>query len=108
MIRDQFRTYCQEKLHPRILDAFRNENFDKGIMKELGSLGVLCSTLKGYGAAGTTSVAYGLINKEIESVDSGYRSSFSVQNLAASAIDSFGTQEQKNKYLPKLGKNVNS
>uniref|UniRef100_A0A0C9S0A5 GCDH_2 protein n=1 Tax=Fopius arisanus TaxID=64838 RepID=A0A0C9S0A5_9HYME len=102
IIRDQFRSYCQEKLQPRILDAFRNENFDKVIIKELGSLGVLCPTLKGYGAAGASSVAYGLINKEIESVDSGYRSTFSVQNLAATAIDSWGNQEQKDKYLPKL------
>ncbi|XP_015126259.1 glutaryl-CoA dehydrogenase, mitochondrial isoform X2 [Diachasma alloeum] len=102
IIRDQFRSYCQEKLQPRILNAFRNEHFDKEIMKELGSLGVLCPTLKGYGAAGASSVAYGLITKEIESVDSGYRSSFSVQNLAAVAIDSWGSQEQKDKYLPKL------
>lgn len=105
IVRDQFRAYCQEKLQPRILDAFRNEYFDKAIMKELGGLGVLCSTLKGYGAAGVSSVAYGLITKEIESVDSGYRSSFSVQSLAATAIESWGTTEQKEKYLPKLGSN---
>lgn len=103
MVRDQFHSYCQEKLQPRILDAFRNEHFDKRIMKELGDLGVLCCTLKGYGASGVSSVAYGLITKEIESVDSGYRSSYSVQNLAAVAIDSWGSQEQKDKYLPKLG-----
>ncbi|XP_074110450.1 glutaryl-CoA dehydrogenase, mitochondrial isoform X2 [Cotesia typhae] len=102
MVRDQFHSYCQEKLQPRILDAFRNEHFDKRIMKELGDLGVLCCTLKGYGASGVSSVTYGLITKEIESVDSGYRSSYSVQNLAAVAIDSWGSQEQKDKYLPKL------
>ncbi|CAD6221846.1 GSCOCG00005184001-RA-CDS [Cotesia congregata] len=102
MVRDQFHSYCQEKLQPRILDAFRNEHFDKRIMKELGDLGVLCCTLKGYGASGVSSVAYGLITKEIESVDSGYRSSYSVQNLASTAIDSWGSQEQKDKYLPKL------
>ncbi|KAF7991760.1 hypothetical protein HCN44_010561 [Aphidius gifuensis] len=102
IVRDQFKSYCQEKLQPRIIDAFRNEHFDKKIMKELGDIGVLCSTLKGYGAAGVSSVAYGLITKEIESIDSGYRSSYSVQNLAAVAIDSWGTAEQKDKYLPKL------
>lgn len=106
IVRDQFKSYCEEKLQPRIIDAFRNEHFDKKIIKELGDIGVLCSTLKGYGAAGVSSVAYGLITKEIESIDSGYRSSYSVQNLAAVAIDSWGTSEQKEKYLPKLGKNV--
>lgn len=103
MVRDQFRSYCQDKLQPRVLEAFRDEHFDKEIMKELGFLGVLCPTLKGYGAAAASSVAYGLITKEIESVDSGYRSAFSVQNLAATAIDSWGSQEQRDKYLPKLG-----
>ncbi|XP_008552134.1 glutaryl-CoA dehydrogenase, mitochondrial [Microplitis demolitor] len=102
MIRDQVRSYCQEKLQPRILDGWRNEYFDKAIMKEFGEIGVLCCTLKGYGAAGVSSVASGLITKEIEAVDGGYRTSYAVQNLVAVSIDSWGTQEQKEKYLPKL------
>lgn len=106
MARDQFRNYCQEKLQPRILQAFRDEYFDKKIMKELGDMGALCTSLKGYGAPGLSSVASGLITKEIESIDSGYRSSYSVQNLTAVAINSWGTEEQKQKYLPKLGKKI--
>ncbi|XP_057331218.1 glutaryl-CoA dehydrogenase, mitochondrial-like [Microplitis mediator] len=102
MIRDQTRAYCQEKLQPRILLGFRNEYFDKAIIKEFGELGVLCCTLKGWGAAGISSVASGLISKEIEAVDGGYRTSHSVQNLVAVTIESWGTQEQKDKYLPKL------
>ncbi|XP_034943728.1 glutaryl-CoA dehydrogenase, mitochondrial isoform X2 [Chelonus insularis] len=102
MVRDQFHAYCQQKLQPRILEAFRNELFDTKIMKEFGEMGALCCTLKGYGASGLSSIANGLLTKEVESVDSGYRSAYSVQNLTAVAIDCFGSKEQKERYLPEL------
>ena len=103
MIRDQFRAYCKEKLLPRIIEANRNEFFDQDIMKEFGDMGVIGCTLKGYGAAGVSNVAYGLLAKEVEQIDSGYRSAFSVQSsLVAGAIYSYGSEEQKQKYLPKL------
>lgn len=103
MIRDQFRSYCQEKLMPRIKQAYRDESFDKNIIRELGDIGMLGPTIKGYGCAGTSYVAYGLMAREIEAVDSGYRSAFSVQSsLAMHAIYEFGTDEQKEKYLPQL------
>lgn len=106
MIRDQFRVYCREKLLPRVIDANRNEHFDKNIMREFGELGVLGCTVKGHGGAGVSSVAYGLLAREVESVDSGYRSALSVQSsLAIGAIDMFGSDEQKEKYLPKLSEN---
>lgn len=105
MIRDQFRSYCKEKLLPRVIEANRNEIFHKEIIKELGSIGVLGCTVKGYGAAGVSSVAYGLLAKEIESVDSGYRSAYSVQSsLVIGSIEAYGSNEQKEKYLPKLSK----
>lgn len=104
LVRDQFRSYCQERLFPRILEANRNEIFDKSIMTEVGSLGALGCTIKGYGCAGVSNVAYGLIAKEIESVDSAYRSALSVQSsLVMGAIESFGTEDQKEKFLPQLG-----
>ncbi|XP_015437020.1 PREDICTED: glutaryl-CoA dehydrogenase, mitochondrial [Dufourea novaeangliae] len=103
LIRDQFRVYCQEKLLPRVIEANRKEIFHKEIMRELGELGILGCTMKGYGAAGVSSVAYGLMAKEIETVDSGYRSAFSVQSsLAAGAIYAHGDESQKERYLPKL------
>ncbi|KAJ8686583.1 hypothetical protein QAD02_022377 [Eretmocerus hayati] len=103
MVRDQFRAYCQEKLLPRVIEANRREIFDRSIIKELGDMGVLGCTVKGYGAAGVSSVAYGLLAKEIESIDSGYRSAFSVQSsLVIGAIDAYGSDEQKEKFLPKL------
>lgn len=103
MIRDQFRTYCQNKLMPRVKQAYRDENFDKNIIRELGDIGMLGPTIKGYGCAGTSYVAYGLMAKEIESVDSGYRSAFSVQSsLAMNAIYDFGSESQKEEYLPRL------
>ncbi|XP_029650613.2 glutaryl-CoA dehydrogenase, mitochondrial [Octopus sinensis] len=103
LIRDQFRDYCQEKLMPRILLANRNEDFDREIMNEMGSLGVLGPTIKGYGCAGVSSVAYGLITRELERVDSSYRSAMSVQSsLVMHPINEYGTEEQKAKYLPKL------
>ena len=102
MIRDQFGSYCQAKLLPRVIEAYRNENFDKRIMKEFGDLGVLGCTVKGYGSAEVSAVAYGLLMREVESVDSGYRSAFSVQSLATTAIDLYGSVEQKERFLPKL------
>uniref|UniRef100_G3NSP1 Glutaryl-CoA dehydrogenase, mitochondrial n=1 Tax=Gasterosteus aculeatus aculeatus TaxID=481459 RepID=G3NSP1_GASAC len=105
MIRDSFRTYCQEKLMPRILMANRNEVFDREIVSEMGEMGVLGPTIKGYGCAGTSYVAYGLIAREVESVDSGYRSVMSVQSsLVMHPINAYGTEEQKQKYLPKLAR----
>ncbi|XP_039370639.1 glutaryl-CoA dehydrogenase, mitochondrial, partial [Mauremys reevesii] len=103
MIRDSFRTYCQEKLMPRIVMANRNEVFHRDIVSELGELGVLGSTIKGYGCAGTTYVAYGLLAREIERVDSSYRSVLSVQSsLVMHPINAYGTEQQKQKYLPRL------
>uniref|UniRef100_UPI00358F1299 glutaryl-CoA dehydrogenase, mitochondrial n=1 Tax=Myxine glutinosa TaxID=7769 RepID=UPI00358F1299 len=105
MIRDSFHNYCQEKLMPRIIMANRNEVFDRDIMHELGQLGVLGSTIKGYGCSGTSYVAYGLIAREVERVDSGYRSAMSVQSsLVMHPINAYGTDAQKQKFLPKLGK----
>jgi glutaryl-CoA dehydrogenase len=103
MIRDAARQYAQEKLLPRVIEANRNEHFDVEIMRELGELGLLGSTIDGYGCAGTSYVAYGLIAREIERVDSGYRSACSVQSsLVMYPIYKFGTEAQKEKYLPKL------
>lgn len=103
LVRDQFRGYCREKLLPRVLEANRKEIFHKEIIRELGEMGVLGCTMKGYGAAGVSSVAYGLLAKEIEAIDSGYRSAFSVQSsLVAGAIYAHGDETQKQKYLPRL------
>ncbi|XP_043680180.1 glutaryl-CoA dehydrogenase, mitochondrial [Vespula pensylvanica] len=103
MIRDQFRNYCQERLMPRVIEANRKEHFHKEIIKEIGSLGALGCTLKGYGASNVSSVAYGLLAKEIESVDSSYRSSMSVQSsLVAGGIYAYGDQTQKERFLPKI------
>jgi glutaryl-CoA dehydrogenase len=136
MIRDQFRSYCQEKLMPRIIEANRKESqidfyilkfiinsiilvFHPEIMRELGELGVLGPAIHGYGCAGISYVGYGLLAREIEryktnfeykenafffnSIDSGYRSAFSVQSsLVMFPINEYGTEEQKDKYLPKL------
>ncbi|XP_015910898.1 glutaryl-CoA dehydrogenase, mitochondrial isoform X1 [Parasteatoda tepidariorum] len=105
MIQDQFRQYCQEKLMSRILLANRNEDFDPVIMKEMGELGALGSTIQGYGCAGVSSVAYGLIAREIERVDSSYRSAMSVQSsLVMHPIYAYGSDAQKEKYLPRLAK----
>lgn len=90
---------------PRVTMANRHEVFHKEIMREMGDLGVLGPTIQGYGCAGTSSVAYGLLAREVERVDSGYRSAFSVQSsLVMFPIDAFGTQEQKDRFLPKLAK----
>ncbi|MRX26895.1 acyl-CoA dehydrogenase [Kangiella sp. HZ709] len=103
MIRDAARDYCQEKLMPRILEANRHENFDREIMNELGELGLLGSTIDGYGCAGASYVAYGLVAREVERVDSGYRSALSVQSsLVMHPINAYGTEAQKEKFLPKL------
>jgi glutaryl-CoA dehydrogenase len=105
LIRDSIRDYATNELMPRIQNANRNEVFDKNIYKELGELGLLGATVKGYGCQGIGYVAYGLITHEIERVDSGYRSAYSVQSsLAMYAIEQFGSEEQKNKYLPEMAK----
>ena len=79
-IRDAARAYCQDKLFPRALMANREEKFDRAIMNEMGEMGFLGATLEGYGCAGVNYVSYGLISREVERVDSGYRSAFSVQS----------------------------
>eukprot|EP00116_Pleurobrachia_bachei_P013634 sb/3473896/ len=95
--------YCQDKLMSRVTQEFRNETFDKSFFKDLGELGVLGPTIQGYGCAGTSSVAYGLITREIERVDSGYRSAMSVQSsLVMWPIYAYGTEALKDKYLPRL------
>uniref|UniRef100_S4R7F1 Glutaryl-CoA dehydrogenase, mitochondrial n=1 Tax=Petromyzon marinus TaxID=7757 RepID=S4R7F1_PETMA len=106
MIRDSFRTYCQDKLMPRVLMANRNEVFDREIVSEMGEMGVLGPTIKaGYGCAGVSSVAYGLIAREVERVDSGYRSVMSVQSsLVMHPIHAYGSEQQRLKYLPRLAK----
>jgi glutaryl-CoA dehydrogenase len=103
MVRDSARAYCQEKLLPRVLEANRHERFDREIMDEIGALGFLGATIEGYGCAGVNYVSYGLIAREVERVDSGYRSAMSVQSsLVMHPIYAFGTEEQRLKYLPKL------
>jgi len=102
-IQQTARDYCQDKLMPRILKANRDEVFDKDIYQEMGELGFLGAPIKGYGCAGVNYVSYGLIAREIERVDSSYRSAYSVQtSLAMHAIYKFGSEEQKEKYLPKM------
>ncbi len=105
IIQKSARDFCQNELLPRITDANRNETFDKGIYKEMAEMGFLGSPIKGYGCAGTNYVSYGLIAREIERVDSSYRSAFSVQtSLAMHAIYTFGSDEQKDFYLPQMAK----
>ena len=104
-IQKSARDYCQSELMPRILDANRNEIFDRDIYKEMGSIGFLGAPIDGYGCAGVSYVSYGLIAREIERVDSSYRSAFSVQtSLAMHAIYKFGSEDQKNFYLPEMAK----
>ena len=104
IIRDSAYQYCQEKLMPRVLTANRDERFDPEIMQELGELGLLgCTLPEKYGCAGVNHVVYGLVAREVERVDSGYRSAMSVQSsLVMHPINEFGSEEQKQKYLPKL------
>src|SRR5579883_2835462 len=99
MIRDSARAYAQEKLMPRVQRAFRDEHFDREIMNEMGALGFLGSTIEGYGCAGVNYVSYGLIAREVERVDSGYRSAMSVQSsLVMHPIYAFGTEAQRQRY----------
>ncbi|RMH35838.1 MAG: acyl-CoA dehydrogenase [Gammaproteobacteria bacterium] len=103
MIRDSAHQYAQDKLMPRILEANRKEHFDPDIMREMGEMGLLGVTIDGYGCVGASYVAYGLVAREIERVDSGYRSAMSVQSsLVMYPIYAYGTDAQKEKYLPKL------
>ena len=103
LVRETVQAYCQEKLMPRILKAHREEQFDREIMREMGSLGLLGATIQGYGCAGMSYVCYGLIAREIERVDSGYRSAMSVQSsLVMYPIYAYGDEAQRERYLPKL------
>ena len=103
MVRDQAHAYCQEKLMPRVLHANRDEVFHREIMNEMGALGLLGATIDGYGCAGVNYVSYGLVAREVERVDSGYRSAMSVQSsLVMHPIYAYGNEEQRNKWLPKL------
>ncbi len=104
MIRDSARAFAQDKLQPLIRDAFRHEKFDRAIMNEMGAMGLIgAMTAEKYGGAGLGYVAYGLIAREIERVDSGYRSAMSVQHsLVMFPIENFGTEAQKQKFLPRL------
>ncbi|MCW3480672.1 acyl-CoA dehydrogenase [Neisseriaceae bacterium JH1-16] len=103
LVRDTAHAFCQERLLPRVLTANREERFDREIMSEMGELGLLGCTIDGYGCAGLSHVAYGLIAREVERVDSGYRSAMSVQSsLVMHPIWAYGSDEQKDKYLPKL------
>jgi glutaryl-CoA dehydrogenase len=103
MVRDSAQAFCHDKLMPRVLQANRHEKFDREIMNEMGAMGFLGSTLDGYGCSGVNHVCYGLITREVERVDSGYRSAMSVQSsLVMYPIHAFGSAAQKEKYLPKL------
>ena len=103
LVRDTTKQYAQEKLLPRVRDAYRKEETDPEIFREMGALGLLGSTIEGYDCAGVNYVCYGLMAREVEAVDSGYRSMMSVQSsLVMHPINTFGSEEQKQKYLPKL------
>ena len=103
MVKELAHQFCQERLMPRVLEANRHERFDRDIMNEFGEMGFLGATLEGYGCAGVSYVAYGLMAREVERVDSGYRSAFSVQSsLVMFPIHAFGSEEQSEKFLPKL------
>ena len=104
LVRDTARGYAQEKLQPRVTQAYLEEDFDRAIMNEMGALGLLGATIPAeYGGAGLNYVSYGLVAREVERVDSGYRSAMSVQSsLVMHPIHAYGTEEQRNKYLPKL------
>lgn len=105
MIRDSAHEFAQTKLLPRIINAFREETFDPAVIQEMGEAGLLGATIQGYGCAGVNYVSYGLITRELERVDSGYRSLLSVQSsLAMFAIYAYGNEAQKQKYLPKMAK----
>ena len=103
MVRDTARNYCQGKLMPGIVEANRHEKFDRAILNQLGELGLLGSTIEGYGCAGVNYVSYGLVAREVERVDSGYRSVMSVQSsLVMFPIHAYGSEAQRQKFLPKL------
>ena len=104
LIRDSTREFCQDKLASRILEANRREEFDREILNEMGSMGMLGSVLpEEYGGSGTSYVGYGLVSREVERVDSGYRSAMSVQSsLVMYPIFSYGSEDQKKRFLPKL------
>ncbi|MGI9336472.1 MAG: acyl-CoA dehydrogenase [Gammaproteobacteria bacterium] len=105
LVRDSARDYAQARLQPRIIQAYRDESFDTDVFGEMGELGLLGPTIDGYGCAGVNYVCYGLVAREIERVDSGYRSMMSVQSsLVMYPIHAYGTEEQREKYLPKLAK----
>lgn len=103
LIQDSVRAFAQEKLQPTVISAFRDEKFNPALMREFGAAGLLGATLHGYGCAGVNYVSYGLIARELERVDSGYRSIVSVQSsLSMYAIYAYGSEEQKQKFLPKM------
>lgn len=103
MIQASARSYSEKKLMPRVIEATRNESFDPAIMVEMGAQGLLGPTIEGYGCAGVSNVAYGLIAREVEKIDSGYRSAMSVQSsLVMHPIYAYGSDAQKDKFLPKL------
>lgn len=103
MVRDSVRVFAQEKLLPKVIAAFREEKFDPTLFKEMGQAGLLGATIHGYGCAGINYVSYGLMMRELERVDSGYRSAVSVQSsLSMYAIDAYGNEAQKQKYLTKM------
>ena len=105
LIRNTARSFAQKELFPKILEANRNEIYDNDLFKKLGQIGLLGAQIQGYGCSGVSSVSYGLIAKEIERVDSAYRSCFSVQSsLVMQPIYDYGDEEQKNKWLPELAK----
>jgi glutaryl-CoA dehydrogenase len=105
MIYESTNAFCKEKLQPGIVHANRTETFDRNIMKEIGSMGLLGPAIQGYGCAGVNYVSYGIIANAIERVDSGYRSAMSVQSsLVMYPIYAYGTEEQKQKYLPSLAR----
>ena len=103
MVRDSTRQYAQERLQPKVRDAFQNETSDPSIFREMGEMGLLGLTIQGYGCAGMDYISYGLVAREVERVDSGYRSMMSVQSsLVMYPIYAFGNEAQREKYLPKL------
>jgi len=103
MVRDSTRQYAQEQLQPKVRDAFQKETSDPGIFRQMGEMGLLGLTIEGYGCAGMDYISYGLVAREIERVDSGYRSMMSVQSsLVMYPIYAFGSETQREKYLPKL------
>src|SRR5215470_10805696 len=105
MVRNTARQYAQEKLMSRVLEANRHERFDREIMNELGELGLLGATIHGYGCAAVNYVSYRLLARELERVDSGYRSAMSVQSsLVMHPIHAYGTEAQRQKFLPKLAR----